>query len=88
MLWKPEFTVNMLLNSEQLLHVAITHVSWSSEVRCSFVYAKCIATERRGLWNDLLTLSTNLRSRPWIVGGDFNVIASEDEYLGCAPQDL
>ncbi|XP_027150341.1 phospholipid-transporting ATPase 2-like [Coffea eugenioides] len=80
-LWKSEFAVNVLINSEQFIHVTVTNVSWRSEVCCSFVYAKCSPVERRSLWADLMSILGNLVSKPWIVGGDFNVIAVEDEYL-------
>ncbi|XP_071933791.1 uncharacterized protein [Coffea arabica] len=87
-LWKADFAVNVLLNEDQLIHLAITHATWTGEVLCSFTYANCSQVGRRHLWSSLLSLSGTLTSKPWLVGGDFNIIADIEEYSVYAPQNL
>ncbi|CAI9115392.1 OLC1v1016291C1 [Oldenlandia corymbosa var. corymbosa] len=51
------------------------------------VYAKSNKVERRYLWATLETFRSTHVSQPWVVGGDFNVIRSLDEYSGNSVQD-
>lgn len=48
----------------------------------SFVYAKCTATERRQLWKALDNFGGNLKELCF-VAGDFNMVKTEEERLGC-----
>ncbi|XP_060210556.1 uncharacterized protein LOC132637493 [Lycium barbarum] len=48
------------------------------------VYASYDAGERRVLWDSINQVS-NLFDLPWLVGGDFNVISTEEEKLGGLP---
>ncbi|KAH0771764.1 hypothetical protein KY290_015745 [Solanum tuberosum] len=50
----------------------------------TIVYAKCSAGERLELWDELYSINYNL-SMPWLVGGDFNVILSNEEKIGGLP---
>lgn len=50
----------------------------------SLVYAKCTQNERLELWDSMEDLST-LVNIPWVIGGDFNAITSEDEKFGGLP---
>ncbi|XP_060210739.1 uncharacterized protein LOC132637704 [Lycium barbarum] len=50
----------------------------------TLVYASCDAGERRMLWDSISQVS-NPFDLPWLVGGDFNVISSEEEKLGGLP---
>ena len=52
----------------------------------TFVYAKCTRAERRALWFELEHLAGTI-NRPWLVGGDCNVIASATKYAGRASKD-
>lgn len=47
----------------------------------TFIYAKCDATDRLALWEDLIALSST-HQMPWIVGGDFNIVLEAHEKLG------
>ena len=53
----------------------------NKSVIISSVYARCNATERLELWDDLESL-VDREQCPWIIGGDFNVILNEEEKLG------
>lgn len=44
------------------------------------VYARCLAVERFELWDQLEDIAHD--SVAWVVGGDFNVILSEEEKYG------
>lgn len=55
-----------------------------SPVHFILVYAKCSYILRCHLWNDLVNLSVNIFG-PWMVGGDFNVVRSNDEYVDSIP---
>ncbi|KAJ8772025.1 hypothetical protein K2173_027202 [Erythroxylum novogranatense] len=52
------------------------------------VYAKSTRAACRVLWADLLCLQQQIGNASWMVGGDFNVIASLDECVGAAHPDL
>ena len=71
-----------------MIHLAIPHATWTGKVFCSFVYASCSQVGTRHFWSSLLSLSGTLTSKPWLVGGDFNIIVDIDEYSGHAPQNL
>ncbi|XP_020259073.1 uncharacterized protein LOC109835511 [Asparagus officinalis] len=51
---------------------------------CTIVYASNHLASRKNLWRDLLTLKQGVNS-PWIIGGDFNAIASCEEKIGGLP---
>ena len=50
---KVGFAVDVLINSNQILHLAITHECWNSIFYCTFVYTKCMWVEWHSLWVDL-----------------------------------
>jgi len=52
------------------------------EFFCSFVYASNFMEERKELWNDLRDHSDSpiIRSKPWIIFGDFNEILDMEEH--------
>ncbi|XP_027083525.2 uncharacterized protein [Coffea arabica] len=87
-LWRDSFAASVLGNSDQYIHLAVTRDRWPHVIYCTFVYAKYTTAERQPLSTDLLTLSQIVGSRPWMVGGDFNVTASIVEYLGPAQQNM
>lgn len=73
--------------SEQYLHVHI-RLSWDqSSVFATFVYGKCTRSERHLLWSDLRQFHTLASSSPWLIAGDFNVIADLSEYSGRSSPD-
>nr|XP_027120463.1 uncharacterized protein LOC113737428 [Coffea arabica] len=81
--WFSEMTVNFREFAEQLLHM---HIGFSSgcSIQFSAVYARCSRVGRRELWSAMEGLSGEVRG-PWLVAGDFNVIANMQERLGGSP---
>lgn len=51
--WKNQFAVNVIENTDQLLHLAFAHESLFETLYCTFVYAKCTRNERQDLWVSL-----------------------------------
>lgn len=50
----------------------------------TLVYAKYNQQERLVLWESLSGIAQSMHD-PWIVGGDFNVVTSDEEKLGGLP---
>lgn len=88
LLWRHGFQFNIVGQSDQFVHAHVTHASHSNSVFLTGVYAKSTRRERGLLWADILDLSVQVGSSPWLVGGDFNAIASLDEYRGPSSPDL
>ncbi|PIN03582.1 hypothetical protein CDL12_23891 [Handroanthus impetiginosus] len=78
-------TVDVLMDTNQLLHVKVSSGQWKDPLFCSFIYAKCNRWDRRRLWDDLCSACTDAH---WIVGGDFNVVSSLTERKGGAAPKL
>lgn len=76
--------VQILSNSEQKITLQITFQASGDSFICTLVYAKCSALERLNLWDDIYSLSHNMRL-PWLVGWDFNVILNDEENIGGLP---
>ncbi|KAH0748476.1 hypothetical protein KY290_027708 [Solanum tuberosum] len=53
-------------------------------ILATVIYAKCDALERINMWDDIYNISVNY-NMPWLVGGDFNVIMSDEEKTGGLP---
>src|SRR4051812_25464889 len=51
----------------------------------SFVYASCDGRIRRQLWSQLENTNCN---EPWLVAGDFNIAADQDEKAGGCPVNM
>lgn len=73
----------VISDSNQQLTLLLT-LEDGSQVMSTMVYAKCSVIERLRMWDDLYSLSLNI-SIPWMVGGDFNVILSDEENVGGLP---
>ncbi|XP_075107144.1 uncharacterized protein LOC142180116 [Nicotiana tabacum] len=54
------------------------HRNLNKELYVTLVYAKCDAIERIDLWDSMYHLASDMESS-WLIGGDFNVILSEEE---------
>lgn len=79
---------NLEYQSTQLLHLHLHNCNNSFSVHFSAIYAKSTRIERLDLWSDLICIQQRLKDSPWIVGGDFNVIASMEEFAGPAVPDV
>ncbi|XP_019248638.1 PREDICTED: uncharacterized protein LOC109227900 [Nicotiana attenuata] len=76
--------VDILMNIEQQMTLKLFHKNLNNELYVTLVYAKCDPTERIELWDLMYHLASDMES-PWLVGGDFNVILSEEEKCGGLP---
>ncbi|XP_060183335.1 uncharacterized protein LOC132613335 [Lycium barbarum] len=76
----------ILLDTNQQISLKLKHIATDIEMIATFVYAKCSAVERLELWDNIYSLANDM-SLPWLVGGDFNVILSEEEKIGGLPVD-
>lgn len=74
--WKEDIHVTVLSSAEQFIHVEVAHNLFASPVTMTVVYASCDNRERRVLWNQLAGYNMN---SPWMVVGDFNIVASQEE---------
>ncbi|XP_059277512.1 uncharacterized protein LOC132031533 [Lycium ferocissimum] len=68
------------IDNEQQITLKLFHQSLNCNIVLTVVYASCDAGERRVLWDSINQVS-NLFDLPWLVGGDFNVISTEEEKL-------
>jgi len=78
-----QIQVGVVSDSDQQLSLQLTMAD-GRQFLVTVIYAKCSAAERLMLWDDLYALYDNY-SMPWLVGGDFNVILSEEEKIGGLP---
>ncbi|CAI9102639.1 OLC1v1000938C1 [Oldenlandia corymbosa var. corymbosa] len=86
-LCKKGIRMTLLGGSEQALHLEIEHQSLNLVTLVSAVYAKSTRVARRELWTELQGFRHHHPDSLWLVGGDFNIIHSLDEYSGVSVQD-
>lgn len=77
-------TANVLYDSAQQLTVQLEDSNLNFTFVITLVYAKCNADERLRLWEDIYQVAAGM-SRPWLLGGDFNVVLSPEEKIGGLP---
>lgn len=65
------YQVEVLMDTEQLLHCKVSSPLLPYPILMTGIYAKCTRQERRVPWEDMRTLSDT--SLPWCIGGDFNI---------------
>ncbi|XP_073133317.1 uncharacterized protein [Henckelia pumila] len=70
-----DIAVSVELDHEQFLLLHLSSALFPSDIYLSIVYAKCNRVLRRDLWENLLECNPQ-DGCPWIVGGDFNIIAN------------
>ncbi|XP_060185616.1 uncharacterized protein LOC132615077 [Lycium barbarum] len=78
---------DVLMDTDQQITLKLCHQDTGKDIIATFVYAKCDEGERLELWDSLYQLASDMNF-PWMVGGDFNVILSEEEKLGGLPVAL
>ena len=78
--WKDYFDLEIFSLSEHFITIDITMFG-NQKVNCTFVYAPCTRASRQHLWQELLEVSTSIQG-PWLMAGDFNVVANVSEYAG------
>ncbi|KAL9659107.1 hypothetical protein QQ045_021150 [Rhodiola kirilowii] len=85
--WKEGVKIDQAVWSSQQVTVHIQCNVTNAKFVLSIVYADCVATIRKALWEDLIEASDGI-NKPWFIAGDFNVISSGDEKQGgCVPED-
>lgn len=72
--WKHNVRMSPIFKSVQLITCLVKLENNEEEFFCSFVYASNFGEERKILWNELKDHydSPIMRSKPWIIMGDFN----------------
>nr|XP_016502283.1 PREDICTED: uncharacterized protein LOC107820507 [Nicotiana tabacum] len=73
-----DIDVDIVMNMKQQMTLKLFHRNMSKELYMILLYAKCDAIARIELWDSMYHLASDMES-PWLVGGDFNVILSEEE---------
>ncbi|XP_060196130.1 uncharacterized protein LOC132625487 [Lycium barbarum] len=82
--------VEVLMDSPQQITLKLFLQDLNQHLITTLVYAKCSASERIELWEDIYYLSNTLSSS-WLIGGDFNVVLNDEEKIGgnpIQPQDI
>ncbi|XP_042016276.1 uncharacterized protein LOC121764297 [Salvia splendens] len=77
-----DWQVEVIDDSEQVLHIRVTAAIFPCSIYLSVVYAKCSREGRYDLWNKLRDISLATDGAPWLVGGDFNIFLLEEERRG------
>ena len=81
--WNPEKVfLNVLMCSQQLIHVKIVSVDLLVTFEASFIYGLHTVQDRRSLWRDLSRCAASTGSISWISLGDFNVVLHPNEVFG------
>ncbi|XP_055835039.1 uncharacterized protein LOC129903500 [Solanum dulcamara] len=78
------FDYHIIMDHQQHLTINLKIRGSQEEMLVTIVYAKCTQNERLDLWDSLEDLSTSVNI-PWMIGGDFNAITSEEEKYGGLP---
>ncbi|XP_059310266.1 uncharacterized protein LOC132061469 [Lycium ferocissimum] len=82
-----EIQWEILMNTDQQITLKVHYPNLGTSIISTFVYATCDAGERSELWDNLYHLASAM-VLPWMVGGDCNVILSDEEKLGGLPVTL
>ncbi|KAG2674330.1 hypothetical protein I3760_13G128500 [Carya illinoinensis] len=81
-LWMNDVNVRMVSCGTQPISVLVA--DGVMQCKISFVYAKCLYEQWRVLWEELARESNS--NDPWLVTGDFNIIANDGERCGGRPR--
>lgn len=81
LLWRDPIQISLHSSTNQVLNTHINIPQLFCTIAASFVYAKCSRPLRKELWQDLLYFQES-NHLPWMIGGDFNVVAAAHEKRG------
>ncbi|KAL2481397.1 Uncharacterized protein Adt_34363 [Abeliophyllum distichum] len=84
--WNLGTTVASCVDHPQFLHIRVEDLRLYRPMYITPVYASCSPVGRRDLWMGLHQISLVVDG-PWMVGGDFNVIAHNGERTGHNTRD-
>ncbi|MDV3166622.1 MAG: hypothetical protein Q8807_03105 ['Waltheria sp.' little leaf phytoplasma] len=76
-LWKSSVDIRVLDMNDQCITMTLVKLGMGLVV--SVVYGSNLGSERRRLWEFLRQVYGGMDACPWIVAGDFNVVASIEE---------
>lgn len=78
------------LKTDQLILCGVMDPASGTSCTVAFVYARNTEVERRFLWRDLVTISSNslVANSPLVVLGDFIQILTAPEHFFLIPYDL
>uniref|UniRef100_A0A7N0TYK2 Endonuclease/exonuclease/phosphatase domain-containing protein n=1 Tax=Kalanchoe fedtschenkoi TaxID=63787 RepID=A0A7N0TYK2_KALFE len=80
-MWHPSIvSLTNFIPHEQSIHCCITDISSNKSCMGSFVYGRWSRHARQRLWSFLLDQTPS--HFPWIIAGDFNVVASRQDKKG------
>ncbi|KAL1565667.1 hypothetical protein AAHA92_01366 [Salvia divinorum] len=77
-----DWHVEVVDDSDQVIHVRASAAIFPVPIYLSIVYAKCTRGGRYSLWTKLRDISLLTDGLPWLVGGDFNTFLTEEERQG------
>ncbi|CAI9112486.1 OLC1v1012943C1 [Oldenlandia corymbosa var. corymbosa] len=80
-------SLRLLESSDQVIHFEAMHCAVPGKFLLSAVYAKSTRNARRLLWQNMVDFRLMYSAAPWLIGGNFNVIRTLDEYSGNSVQD-
>nr|GEU52723.1 hypothetical protein [Tanacetum cinerariifolium] len=88
--WNSEMVdINIIAQTDQVMHTRIWIKMEKKELFCSFIYAHNRYTHRRGLWDSLCMHKQFIRDKPWCILGDFNAaLHAEDMLVGSSNIDI
>ncbi|KAM0043987.1 putative RNA-directed DNA polymerase [Helianthus debilis subsp. tardiflorus] len=71
--WNRDYVDLMVLSiTPQVMHAQLVFKDINKAMFCSFVYADNYYMERRKLWESLCIHKHFVRTKPWVIMGDFN----------------
>lgn len=80
--WKDWLSVSLISSMNQCITVEVSNLFDGESSIVSMVYAKNKVPDRTDLWSYLNDVAAAIGDKPWLVGGDFNIILSADEKIG------
>lgn len=80
-MWNASVNISISDTNRQFISCIVEGLNPSFKIALSAVYAHCQIQKRRELWSDLSTFASS-NSLPWLLAGDFNVVASASEKRG------
>ncbi|XP_013583277.1 PREDICTED: uncharacterized protein LOC106292212 [Brassica oleracea var. oleracea] len=88
--WHPSVLVTIISKSLQMITVEVTWPSVQSKIIISIIYASNDPDVRTTLWNEIEELgpALGIKSKPWIILGDFNQIRDPSEHSKPASLNL
>ncbi|XVE51750.1 hypothetical protein DITRI_Ditri02bG0065800 [Diplodiscus trichospermus] len=84
-LWNGDFKVNLVVISSQSI---TCFIEATQKFFFSAIYESNNAEEKRDLWSHLIELQSSVQNNPWMMAGDFNVIAGIEESSSIAKQGV